>query len=186
MNNFSHIIIHLSLSLSPSLSLSLSLRLLLYSGASTSARSVQLNLREYPKYSKTTIVECTGINNSNIVTKDNQAACKLAVARGKQAVVRVGGGEIFNDVVTSVWAYRDDNATFAKYMMLHGVGKFSVQYYFINFVVIKQCLRASIVFFFYNNTFNTRYCWCRRRMGKFLIISSIAINCWYAKSINLN
>ena len=40
--------------------------------------------------------------------------------------MRVGRGEIFNEVANSVWAYKDDddnNKTFAKYMMLHGVGK---------------------------------------------------------------
>ena len=103
---------------------------ILNSGASTSAQSVQLNLREYPKYSTTEgVVECTATDDTTVVVatkKENQAACKLALARGKKALVRVGGGEIFNEVANSVWAYKDDddnNTTFAKYMMLHGVGK---------------------------------------------------------------
>jgi hypothetical protein len=56
------------------------------------------------------------------VAKDDQAACKLALARGKKALVRVGGGEKFNDVANSVWAYKDNATSYAKYMMLHGVG----------------------------------------------------------------
>ena len=106
------------------------------SGASTSAQSVQLNLREYPKYSTTEgVVECTTADDTTVVVamkEENQAACKLALARGKKALLRVGGGETSNDVATSVWAYKDNDnntTTFAKYMMLHGVGKlYSFQY----------------------------------------------------------
>ena len=109
---------------------------ILNSGASTSAQSVQLNLREYPKYSTTEgVVECTATDDTTVVVatkKENQAACKLALARGKKALLRVGGGETSNDVATSVWAYKDNDnntTTFAKYMMLHGVGKlYSFQY----------------------------------------------------------
>ena len=87
---------------------------------------MQLNLRKYPKYSTTEgIVECTTADD-NTTIGTNQAACKLASARGKKALVRVGRGEIFNEVANSVWAYKDDddnNTTLAKYMMLHGIGK---------------------------------------------------------------
>jgi len=98
-----------------------------YIGASTSAQSLQLNLREYPKYSKISgIVECDDSDSDdNVVVidnDDNTAACKLAIARGKKALIRVGGGEIFNDVANSVYAVKDDNTTYSKYMMLHGVG----------------------------------------------------------------
>jgi len=101
-----------------------------YTGASTSAGSVQLNLRSYPKYSKSSIVECgynsndqgVAISRNAALYPDKSPACKLATARGKKAFVRVGGGEIFNDVASSVFALKDDNTGYSKYMMLHGVG----------------------------------------------------------------
>ena len=68
-----------------------------YSGASTQAESVQLNLRKFPKYSAKSIVECTEKSVDN--------ACKLALARGKNATIRVGGGELWNDVYQAVMNY---------------------------------------------------------------------------------
>jgi hypothetical protein len=92
-----------------------------YTGASTSAGSVQLNLRNYPKYSKTSIIECDDDIIDEVANPDS-AACKLATARGKKALVRVGGGEIFNDTANSVFALKNETTGYSKYLMLHGVG----------------------------------------------------------------
>jgi len=92
-----------------------------YSGASTSADSVQLNLRNYPKYSKTSIVECDDAIIDETTNPDS-AACKLVTARGKKALVRVGGGEIFNDTANSVFNLKNETTGYSKYLMLHGVG----------------------------------------------------------------
>merc|ERR1711959_86654 len=60
-----------------------------YSGQSSVGNSLLLNMRSYPEYSKKNLFECKD------VSEDSHAAgaCKLATARGKGAVVRVGGGE---------------------------------------------------------------------------------------------
>ena len=103
---------------------------------------MQLNLREYPKYSTTEgIVECTTADDNTVVAT-NRAACKLASARGKKALVRVGGGEIFNEVANSVWAYKDDDensntTSLAKYMMLHGVGKLLYLFQYLSLFVLQ-------------------------------------------------
>jgi len=68
-----------------------------YHGASTQAGSIQLNMREFPKYSETSIVECVSGNTGN--------ACKLALARSKNATIRVGGGELWDSVYRAVLNY---------------------------------------------------------------------------------
>jgi len=63
-----------------------------YTGSSTFKDSVQLNLRSFPKYSETSVRIC----------EDEEGPCKLALARGKTAVVRVGGGELWDDAYRAV------------------------------------------------------------------------------------
>ena len=74
-----------------------------YAGQSTRGGSLQVNMRSYPKYSATELVECKDVSGD----KKWAAACKLATARGKKAVVRVGGGEGNDDIVRHVssWNY---------------------------------------------------------------------------------
>ena len=93
-----------------------------YTGANTKAGSVQLNLRNYPKYSKLSgVVECSD-SIVNDQTNLDSAACKLALARDKKALLRVGGGEIFNDTASSLFSLKDPSTGYSKYLMLHGVG----------------------------------------------------------------
>jgi hypothetical protein len=66
-----------------------------YAGSSTQAGSLQLNLRSFPKYSSTSVSRCTAPSYSG-------GPCKLAVARGKSAIVRVGGGELWDDLYRAV------------------------------------------------------------------------------------
>ena len=104
-----------------------------YTGAFTTENSVQLNLREYPKYSTMSgaIVECDNVDVDVTINGDDTAACKLAMARGKKAFIRAGGGELFNTTASSVYALKKPNGTFtnpsngkngtyAKYMLYHG------------------------------------------------------------------
>lgn len=68
-------------------------------GSSTVGNSLQLNLRDYNKNSvdPTSVVECT-IDRSD----EHRNACKLAIARGKKALIKVGGGEVWSDVYLAV------------------------------------------------------------------------------------
>jgi len=92
-----------------------------YTKASSAGGTLQLNMREYPKYSATSITECDTAVLDDPDHPDH-VACKLAVDRGKPAVMRVGGGEKFNNTANAVFAVRDETTGFAKYQMLHGVG----------------------------------------------------------------
>merc|ERR1711959_809894 len=75
-----------------------------YSGQSSVGNSLLLNMRSYPEYSKKNLFECKD------VSEDSHAAgaCKLATARGKGAVVRVGGGEGNDNLYRNVgsWNYK--------------------------------------------------------------------------------
>ena len=93
-----------------------------YTGASSARGTLQLNMREYPKYSATSLTECKDKKVMDDVEHPDHNACKLALARNKNAVIRVGGGEKFNETANAVWALKDEKTSFAKYNMLHGVG----------------------------------------------------------------
>ena len=68
-----------------------------YTGSHTMNGSIQLNFRDLQAYSS--VVECPPFLSN---ASDNFAACSLANARGKDALVRVGGGETWNDVYNNV------------------------------------------------------------------------------------
>jgi len=70
-----------------------------YPGSSNQKGSLQLNLRDLKKYSNGSIVECVNVHKDS----PDFAACKLATARGKNAIITVGGGELWSDVYTSVF-----------------------------------------------------------------------------------
>jgi len=67
-----------------------------YAGSSTMKDSLLINLRSFPKYSHSSITECDSQRGSASST------CKLAIARGKNGVIRVGGGEVWDDVYRAV------------------------------------------------------------------------------------
>jgi len=64
-----------------------------YFGSHTWKGSVQVNMRSFPKYSASSVRLCD--------TADDMV-CKLARARKKKAVVRVGGGELWDEVYRAV------------------------------------------------------------------------------------
>lgn len=66
-----------------------------YHGASNMKDSLQLNLRDLQKYSNTSIEVCD--------TEELSPACQLAKANGKPAVVRVGGGELWDELYRAVF-----------------------------------------------------------------------------------
>jgi hypothetical protein len=78
-----------------------------FTGSSTVKDSVQLNLRNFRKYSPVEgAVECAGVVEED---SDNFATCRLAKSRGKIAFVRVGGGELWSEVYFAL--FPAENAT---------------------------------------------------------------------------
>lgn len=90
-----------------------------YTGASTKQGTILLNLSKLQKYSPGgSIVEC---DTDDILDGASQESCNLALARGKTAFVRVGGGEIWDEALRAVsfdWNNNPDNSR--KYHLLSG------------------------------------------------------------------
>jgi len=95
-----------------------------YTGSSTKKGTILLNLSKLQKYSPDgSIVECDtdNTNTANIPQGAYEDACKLAIARDKPAVVRVGGGEIFDELLRAVsitWNENENNTR--KYHVVTG------------------------------------------------------------------
>eukprot|EP00931_Biecheleriopsis_adriatica_P050322 TRINITY_DN29126_c0_g1_i1.p1 TRINITY_DN29126_c0_g1~~TRINITY_DN29126_c0_g1_i1.p1 ORF type:complete len:840 (-),score=83.96 TRINITY_DN29126_c0_g1_i1:99-2522(-) len=75
-----------------------------YLGSSTMQGSLQINLRDFPKSShEGGIVTCPSEADWPSSYSDLKTCpCKLARARGRSAVVRVGGGELWDEVYRAV------------------------------------------------------------------------------------
>ena len=90
-----------------------------YTGSSTKKGTLLLHLSKLPKYSLTgSITECEVDEDIKGAYKE---ACNLAIARNKKAVIRVGGGQIFDEVLRSVnmdWNEDDNNPR--KYHIVSG------------------------------------------------------------------
>ncbi len=70
-----------------------------YAGSSTFQRSVLINRARYQKYARENVLECGTLPNPIPPALNNaKNVCDVAAARGKQAVIRVGGGENWNEV----------------------------------------------------------------------------------------
>jgi hypothetical protein len=72
-----------------------------YSGQSSRKDSIQLNMRRYPILSKAGVYECESVEPASLAA----APCTLAMARGKGAVARVGGGEGNDDVLRNLGSW---------------------------------------------------------------------------------
>ena len=91
-----------------------------FTGGSSSKGSVQINLRKYPQYSFTDIYECNeGREYTPLSGPDG--ACKLALARGKTAAVRVGGGQGNDDMYRSVMDYNYMEPRTKRYNVVGGM-----------------------------------------------------------------
>lgn len=92
-----------------------------YAGSSLFYGSVNINMANYQKYSKSNIIECGTLPEPIPTSLTNQkAVCKLAAARGKKAVVRVGGGENWNEVYSAVYWYQLPTQTTRRYLVVGG------------------------------------------------------------------
>ena len=90
-----------------------------FTGSSTKKGTILLHLSKLPKYSLAgSITECEVDQDIKGAFKE---ACNLAIARNKQAVIRVGGGQIWDEVIRSVnmdWNEDDNNPR--KYHIVAG------------------------------------------------------------------
>jgi hypothetical protein len=84
-----------------------------YAGSSTMLDSTLIYLRSLKQYSAKGIVEC---NNPSVTSN----ACKLALARGKKAIIRVGGGEAHDNVYRAVIAWNEKHPDSSKYTVIGG------------------------------------------------------------------
>ena len=67
-----------------------------YTSASSKKDTLNLNMNRYKQYAPDGITDCDAALLGDVVAKDlSNQACLLALARGKPAVIRVGGGENF-------------------------------------------------------------------------------------------
>ena len=74
-------------------------------------KSTQINLRSMVKYAATGIVECNAMS---------KGPCVLALARGKKAIIRIGGGEAHDDTYRSVIAWNNNPLNLNKYTIVGG------------------------------------------------------------------
>lgn len=88
-----------------------------YTGSSTIKDSLQLNLRALKTYTDDGVVECKYVVNTEDPDFD---ACRLADARDKRALIRVGGGETWSAVYTTLMAKNNDPDTWVKYEAVGG------------------------------------------------------------------
>jgi hypothetical protein len=86
-----------------------------YIGSSTLVDSVLIHLSKFPKYTKaaSAIVEC---GDDHFKT----AACELAKARGKRAIIRVGGGEVWDDVYRGIESWNSKRPPQDRYIAVGG------------------------------------------------------------------
>lgn len=92
-----------------------------YAGQSTVADSLMINMRKYPKYSAKSLYEC---DDASTYPASVSAACKLALARNKTALVRVGGGEGNDDIYHSVEYWNNKVPRTKKYDVMGGASGF--------------------------------------------------------------
>eukprot|EP00956_Cyclotella_meneghiniana_P022072 scaffold41091_cov21-Cyclotella_meneghiniana.AAC.1 len=85
-----------------------------YAGASGKEDTLLVNMRDFKKYSSDGIVDC-----SSAAVDDSDNACKYAIGRNVPGYIRVGGGEIFSEVYSSVRAYNEAQEGGFKF---HAVG----------------------------------------------------------------
>ena len=99
-----------------------------YFGASNANGTLLIKMNpNYPKYAiGGSLVECDDIvpldvtNTSEAIPSANQMACALATARGKPAVMRVGGGELFDEAYRAVFFDWNSANPDQKYHLIGG------------------------------------------------------------------
>eukprot|EP00957_Ditylum_brightwellii_P201815 15327350-Ditylum_brightwellii.AAC.1 len=88
-----------------------------YTQGSNSADSININLRNFPQYSFEEVYEC---NEDTAQEPLSGPPCKLALARGKTAVARIGGGQGNDDMYRSVIDYNYMQPRDKRYFALGG------------------------------------------------------------------
>ena len=72
-----------------------------FQGASSKKDTLLLNMNKFTQYSPTGITDCDSSNilDSDIAGDLSNQACHLSIAKDKPAVIRVGGGENFGELI---------------------------------------------------------------------------------------
>lgn len=89
-----------------------------YMGASTKKDTLHMNMNKYKRYA--TINGPSECKNTTIEEVFINQPCNLALARGRQATLRIGGGENFNMAYDAVKAFNEDPQTSTKYHLVGG------------------------------------------------------------------
>lgn len=90
-----------------------------YTAGTSSKGSLQMNLRKFPQYSFTDIYECDEDRDYTPLSGPD-SSCKLALARGKTAVARVGGGQGNDDMYRSVMDFNYAEPRTKRYNVVGG------------------------------------------------------------------
>lgn len=92
-----------------------------YMGSSTLRGTLNINTRSLPAYATENIHDCSESNSEGLDGSIIGLSCRLALARGKTGIVRVGGGEVWDAVLQSVVNYNAGvSADGNRYMALSG------------------------------------------------------------------
>lgn len=92
-----------------------------YAGASTKKDTLLLNMNQYKPYaSDDGPIECEALQSTEMQNDLSNQACMLALARGKPATIRVGGGENFDKVYRALKAFNEKQPDGYKYHMVGG------------------------------------------------------------------
>jgi len=103
-----------------------------YMGASTDKDSLLINMRQYPKYAindtDASLLQCsdttTAANTSTSFSTDDlrAKACEVAMARNFSAIMRVGGGEIWDEAYRAVSIWNDNQGEQLYHILGGGAG----------------------------------------------------------------
>lgn len=108
-----------------------------YKSSSSKKDTLLINMNKYTQYASTQgIVECLidNVTMKDILMDLSNQPCALALARGKSAFIRVGGGENWDKVYRAVQAFNEDQASGYKYHVLGGAaGTVSPSTFFLLF-----------------------------------------------------
>ena len=74
-----------------------------YQGASSKKDTLHLNMNRYTHYAPTGVTDCDASMLESAIAEDlSDQPCHLSVAKGKPAIIKVGGGENFDKVYRAV------------------------------------------------------------------------------------
>ena len=92
-----------------------------YQGASSKKDTLLLNMNRYTHYSPTGVTDCDASMLESTIAEDlSDQPCHLSVAKGKPAVIKVGGGENFDKLYKAVLNANEAQEGGNKYHVVGG------------------------------------------------------------------